>query len=241
MTNISRNHAFRLPYKIHPWHQQMIIEEALATGYKSEAQPYWVKHDIRSLHPDSVAGTYQGDKAPGDFFYRLDPRAEWVWEDNEAAETLRPYIEDIGHLFTKMTRIKAFIQIADMEIAAHRDLVPGNEYRNFQSPRNPQLGTMSGIFEGHKRLRWQPNTRHADQKYLNLKVPLTTHPSEGGKPYIWDNDGKKYLRSEDHLYFLNEYEMFHGCDAVPYYRGVIFIDGILNMEAVEAEPKLDFE
>ena len=40
--------------------------------------------------------------------------------------------------------------------------------------------------------------------------------------------------------FLNEYDMFHGCGAVDFHRGVIFIDGILNMEALEAEPKLDF-
>lgn len=239
--NISRDHAFRLRYNIHQWTQDAIIAEAVAGGYTSKIQPFWLKYDVRSLDRDSIVGSYATEKAPGDFFYRLDPRAAWYWEDNGVALLVKPMIAEVGHLFTKVTRIKVFIQKPDMEIASHRDLMPGNNYRSIGGKYKPTVGVFNGTFVGHPNLHVEPNTRHRDQKYLNLKIPLSADPGNPGKPFIIDKDGQKeYLVSDDCFYFLNEYEIFHGCDAVNFYRGVIFVDGMLNMEALEAEPKLDF-
>ncbi len=239
---ISHDHAFRLRNKIHPYTQDAIIENVVKGGYTSDEQPFWLKYDVRSLEHASIWGTYDEEPNPPDFFYRLYEDAEWYWEENEVAELVKPLATEVEHLFTKMTRIKAFVQKPGEPISAHRDLTPGHQYRLIANPFQASLGGYSGIFQGHRNLRMPLNTRHSDQKYLNLKIPLSADPASGGKPYIVAKDGvKRYLKSEDHFYFLNEYEMFHGCDAVDFYRGVVFIDGILDMDALEAEPKLDFE
>jgi len=239
---ISREHAFRLRYKIHPYTQDAIIENVVRRGYTEPEQPFWLKYDVRSLEHASIWGTYDEEPSPPDFFYRLYPDAEWYWEDNEVAELVKPITAEVEHLFIKMTRIKAFVQKPGEPIAAHRDLTPSHEYRHITNPFQAAVGGYSGYFQGHRNLRMPPNTRHSDQKYLNLKIPLSADPERGGKPYIVPTDGvKRYLKAEDHFYFLNEYSIFHGCDEVDYYRGVIFIDGILNMDAIRDEPKLDFE
>lgn len=239
--NISRDHAFRLQYTIHPWTQDAIIEEVVRNGYTSKEQPFWIKYDVRSVDHSSLWSSYHEEPAPGDFFYRLYPLAEWYWETNSVTPLIMPLAMEVEHLFTKMTRIKVFIQKPGEPIAAHRDLVPGNRYEHIGSEYEARVGQYSGVYRGHRNLVMGENTRHRDQKYLNLKIPLSAQPDNPGKPFIIAKDGERqYLMSDDNFYFLNEYDMFHGCDAVDFYRGVLFIDGILDMEALEAEPKLDF-
>ncbi len=239
MAAVSQDLAFKIPYRFHPYVQDAVIEEAIASGYVSDAQPFWIKHDVRSLVSESVDGTWT-EKQPGDFFYRMDPRAEWFWEDNETAKMLKPTISQVQHLFTKMTRVKVFVQKPDMEIAAHRDLIAGNKYRFIKGPTKPSPGAYSGVYQGHPSLIVEDNTRHSDQKYLALKIPVSADPVSGGRAYVIGDGKKKYLRAADYLYFLNEYE-FHGCDPVDFHRGVVFVDGILNMEALGKERKIGFE
>ena len=239
--NISQEHAFRLEYKIQPQIQNAIIKEVLKSGYTTTEQPFWVQHDVRSVDHSSLWGSYDDEPAPRDFYYRLYPQADWHWETNNITPLIMPLAMQVEHLFEKMTRIKVFIQKPGESIAAHRDLVPGNRYEHIGSAFEARLGAYSGVYWGSRNLRMGENTRHRDQKYLNLKIPVSERLDDSGKSFIIATNGvKRYLLADDNFYLLNEYEMFHGCDFVDFYRGVIFIDGLLDMEALEAETKLDF-
>ncbi len=236
---ISSDYAFRIGHRISPNVQQAIIHEVLTHGQTANVQPFWVKCDVRSM--DRPRGG--SENPPEDFFYRLDPRTAWHWEDTPLANMVRPMVDSVEHLFTKLTRVKVFIQKPHMAISAHRDLVPGNEYKHISGVYTPTIiGTYCGIYHGHPNLPVEPNTRHRDQKYLNLKIPLTSVEGNYGKPYIiGKSEGKEYLSADGHFYFLNEYEIFHGCDVVDFPRGIIFVDGILDMESLKNEPKLEFQ
>jgi hypothetical protein len=235
---ISDNHAFCLDRKIHPIIQQTIIDLVMEHGYVAEHEPQWMQCPLRSLDRSTMESTENHIK---DFHYRLDPQTEWYWEDNEVVPVVRPLIESVEHLYTKLTRVRVFIQLPFSNIITHRDLVSGNDYKFIANAYSPEPGTYCGTFLGHPELTVEPNTRHRDQKYLNLKIPLTTKVGDSGKAFIIGEGSKQYLVANDRFYFLNEYEIFHGCDPVEYHRGIIFVDGILNMEALELEPKLDFQ
>jgi hypothetical protein len=231
-------HAFRIDYKINAETQASIIEETIKHGYTEEAEPYWWL-DARTLDSNSVEDIKKFPQRG--FQLRLDPRANWHWEDNTVVPAIRPLIESVEHLFTSLTRIGVFIQKPNRKIIAHRDLIPGNEYKLLRNAHDSELGLYDGTFLGHPDLSVEPNTRHSDQKYLNLKIPVSMRVGDAGKPFIINERGEKeYLRAHDHFYFLNEYEILHGCDAVDFGRGVIFIDGMLDMKALELEPKIYF-
>jgi hypothetical protein len=153
---------------------------------------------------------------------------------------VKSLLEPVEHLFTKLTRVAAFVQTPGMRIGAHRDLIPGNSYKHIQSPYSQKFGGYSGVYRGDPNLIVENNTRHPDQRYLNLKIPISSDPNNSGEPYIHNGKDKLYLKSNDCYYFINEYEIMHGCDPVNFYRGVIFIDGIINMDVLEQEPKLNF-
>ena len=234
---ISPKHVKFLNYdlKIHPYHQDAIIEHVVREGYTDDVQPFWLKYDVRSLNEDSVAGTYEDGPVPGDFHYRLDPRAEWKWDQNPVKDILVNQLLVVWHLFHKMTRVKVFIQKPGMDIPAHRDFIAGNQYKHFKDRYNSQFGMFYGVYTSHPNLQVETNTRHADQGYYTLKIPITSQPSDHGKPYIIDPDGKKqYIQSNDRAYLLNEVEVYHGCEPVDFYRGVVFVDGIINMAAIDA-------
>ena len=236
------DYAFRLPYKIHPYHQDAIIEETVKLGSIDEDRPYFIRHEVRTLVPESIDGAYYGSMPPtdADFFFRLNPVGEWQWLDNAAAEVLKPYHEMVRHLFVKLTRVKVFIQRPGHIIHPHRDLVPGNQYEGLDDPYTQAPGDFNGVYAGHPLIPTAPNTRHADQKYLNLKVPLTSQPGNHGLPYLVWNGGRYFIDSRDHMYCINEVELLHGVEPVEFYRGIVFFDGIMDIEAIEAE-KIPFD
>ena len=235
---ISDDHAFCLDRRVHPEIQQSIIELVMEHGYMIEPEPQWVQISLRTLDRSTMKDTENHIK---DFHYRLDPQTEWYWEDNAVVPVVRSLIENIEHLYTKLTRIRAFIQLPFTSVIPHRDLIPGNDYNHIENAYSPEPGAFCGTFMGHPELFVEPNTRHRDQKYLNLKIPLTTKVGDSGKAYIIEEGTKKYLVANDRFYFLNEYEIFHGCDPVEFHRGIIFVDGILNMKELKSERKLNFD
>jgi len=226
--------AFCINHAIDPGIQKEIIDLVVADGFTVESQLFWLKYNVRSLVQSTVPNS-QG--AQEDYFYRLDPTVGWFWENTPVTALVRPLITNIEYLFSKLTRVKIFVQKPGMEIPAHRDLVPGNEYKFLTDEFSSTIGSYCGIYKGHPKLVMEPNTRHSEQKYLNLKIPLSTSEKNHGKPFIFVDGVKTYHSSKNRFYFLNEYEIFHGCDPVDFYRGVIFVDGILDMKVLDAEQK----
>lgn len=238
---IDLDYAFVLPeHKIHPYHQDAIIEEAVKLGTVADENPVFVRHDVRVVDWEKTDIPYDGDTPPADFYYRLEPESHWKWLDNDAATILRPYVEGVAHLFHHITRVKVFLQTPGMAINAHRELVPGNHYRAIRSPLDSSYGASSGVYQGEQGVRVSENDRHKAQRYLTVKVPLTSQPGDPGRPYVV-KDERVFFNTHDCLYAINEYEMAHGAEPVDFWRGVSFIDGILDMQALEWAMKWHLE
>ena len=241
MSYVHSDHAFRLRHRISHADQNAIIEYIVKNGYDVDSIPIWHRCDIHSLDFESVSGMYVGKPVPSDFYFRMWLDAEWHWEDTWLAEKVQELVRPVRHLFTKFTRIKAVVQRPGTVLNPHRDLATGNVYKHLRGPYNSKLGRFTGVYQGRKNVLIPANTRHRDQKYLNLKIPLSVHPTDPGPLYIMHGEEKQYLDAQGHYFFLQEYPIFHGCEASDFHRGVILVDGLLNMEAVEEEYKLNFE
>jgi hypothetical protein len=236
---IDIEYAFRLPYRIEQTDQELIIQEAIALGTVDPAHPYFIRHEVRVADPSSLDGMFD-DQMPSDFFYRLEPNVKWGWKDNRCAVILQPYMDMIDHLYKKLTRVKVFLQVPGMEINAHRELVSGNEYVAMRSDTDSSYGANSGVFKGHENVRVTANDRHRAQRYLTLKIPLTSLSGNHGRPYLVQ-DKKVYIESKDQFYCINEYQRAHGCDSVDFHRGIVFVDGIMDMAMMDQEQMEAFE
>jgi hypothetical protein len=149
--------------------------------------------------------------APLDFKLRFEESCLWGWVDSEKTQLVRFYVDKLKHLFKKITRVQIIVQRPNMPLPLHRDLAFGENYSD---------GKLS-----HKR------------NVLSLKIPLSNEPNSNGVPIICVND-KVFRYDVGRSFFaINEVEMLHGSKPVPFYRGVICVDGILDFEKLSIEKK----
>lgn len=78
---------------------------------------------------------------------------------------------------------------------------------------------------------------HKTQRGYGLRLPLTTVQGDNGNTLLKIGEDIVKYDTKDMLFALNEVDIFHGAAKTEFQRGVIYIDGILDMNAVDAESK----
>lgn len=233
------------PYSISFDDQQKLIDYTLKHGWVVPSEmnvlpPFWVGMSLTDVPQEEKA--HIPEEHRGRWMYLVRNRVElgWFWRDIEIAPIVQRALEPMKPYFSAFTRVTIFLQVPNQALPPHRDLLPGNEYRDMESSHLTFSGDKKLRYEGDPWFaefdRFESNEFHRDQKFFNLKIPLSQNPNSPGKPYvIWQ--GKKYhYDSQGRFFFLNEVEIEHGADPVPFYRGVIFVDGTLNLKALENFP-----
>jgi hypothetical protein len=237
---------FGLPYTISSEDQQAIIEYAYqyASSWSGQVQvwdnrndtydqtDYFGRVQITKLTDESFKKV--SDK-PGltydwmNWACRLDRDLEWEWIDTPITPILKKYVDQIKHLYIKFNRVLILVQKPGSAIPLHSDKVVKNNYDSEHFAPGPAIDLAIAESNDH----WQYN------RYLTLKFPLTELPNNNGKPIISIDGQVKHYNVGNNLFAINEVDIMHGAQAVEHRRGVIFLDGILDYEALKKEPWSD--
>lgn len=162
---------------------------------------------------------------------RLDPSLEWEWVDTPITNTVKKYVNQIQHLYKKFNRVLILVQKQGSEIPLHTDKVVNNYYRDEFFAPGPAKNINISINNNHQELN----------KYLTLKFPLTELEGNNGSPIIEIDRICYNYNTSNKLFAINEVDIKHGAKSVNHKRGVIFLDGILDFDALAAEPWVDVE
>lgn len=230
-----------------------IGQEVIDTG--NSAGPVWLSRSIRSIVPESIPLQFANrNVADYEFFLRNDRRIIWEWNSDPLSVKVQNVLEPVLGFYSLVSRIKIVMQVPGQEITPHRDLITGEFYDRMDVPYSSNLGPNGWArFKGPK---WfydlyqiPDNNLHKAQDYLALKVPLDmdssvsrsylVHPEEIAKPV----ETRHIMRYDPgrQPYWLNECEVLHGVEAGEHWRGVIFIDGLLDMDVVRKSPFVPLE
>lgn len=156
---------------------------------------------------------------------RLDPSVSWRWRDGEAGELAAMEVHKVSHLFHAITRVTTVIPTPGTAVRLHYDVAPGNIYRE---------GTNGAWAD---RVVITPHRHHNANRFLSIKLMITEKQEDYGETVIrWD--GRDWLYSTRNRFFaLNEVEMLHGARAVGHLRGVLWIDGWINLDTYDREAR----
>jgi hypothetical protein len=242
---LKNNLLFSTNFRIEAQDQSFLIDYVRAKGFEFtpevEMPPFWIGSEITyPLHPDL-------EKVPihlrpwWRYYSRLNTSVNWGWVDNSASVKIKQILEPIVFYFSRLTRISLVVQIPGQNLPAHRDLVVGSEYAKMCSEELTLSGAKQLKFKGPKWYQQLNMTNlrdlHRDQLYLTLKVPISEDIGSCGRPFVIFNGKKIYYSSDNQFFFINEVDLKHGADAVDFYRGVVFVDGFIDMRKFHKLPK----
>lgn len=252
---VDTRYLFALEHRVSPDNQRRLIEWGRRAGTPSAgassagAAAFWHWSTLRlpsrerlapgvrrwfEEHPDADYDNWA-------YFSRLDPTLPWEWVGGEGCALVAQILEPVLPLFRVLTRVKIVLQIPGKTVHTHRDLVPGTVYEDLRSEYDGAVGTERLLYKG---LPWieevKPfeNEDHHRNLCLSLKIPLSDRPGEPGRPFIVAGGRKAHYNPDDRLFFLNEVDMQHGADPVPFWRGVVFVNGLWNLDRLTRIPRL---
>jgi len=152
-------------------------------------------------------------------YYRFHPELEWEWIDSPIKSVAQKIIAPVEQFYTKLTRIILLVQAPQKQLHLHQDMVFNSA--KLQYPYAKDVA--------------------AYQKDINqnmaLKLPLTMNTGDNGRPVIEINNQQFKYDVGNQLFIINEVDILHGALPTDHYRGVIFIDGILNWNAINQAEK----
>lgn len=241
---------FSTPLPSPPSLQQEIIRETKTCGFTSAKKPFWLVKSVRNIVPTTLperalkffeARDYTTIRQI-EFALRINSNHEWIWEDSPLATQVETITRPILPYFQKLTRAVVLLQIPGMAIPAHRDLVVGENYSDLENSESSALGPSALTYSGDPKifdlLEKNVAQTHQAQNYLALKIPLSERGDDCGRPFYILNNQKYYYSTENRIFGINEYQLLHGAEAASFYRGVVFLDGVLNQSSLRALEKI---
>jgi hypothetical protein len=248
LKNQERPMLFGLPYQIDHADQLAILDYAYSNSNSWSGQvqvwdddratydqtDYFGRVQITRLTQDSIKKVSHTDGLNSNWLNwacRLDSDLEWEWIDTPITNILKKYVSSIQHLYLKFNRVLILVQKQGSEIPLHTDKVVKNDYTDGKFSPGPTADLYIKETDDH----WNHN------KYLTLKYPLTDIAKNNGHSIIELGGNVYKYNAEDKLFAINEVDMKHGAKPVTHRRGVIFLDGVLNYDALKKEQWKDIE
>jgi hypothetical protein len=246
LKNPERPILFSLPYEISYEDQKAILDYAYANSNSWSGQvqvwdndkdqydqtDYFGRVQITRLTQASIDRVAKDKGFNSNWLTwacRLHPELEWEWVETPITDILKSYVSKIEHLYIKFNRVLILVQKPGSEIPLHTDKVVQNSYNEETFVPGPA----SDILLQHNNHHWEHN------RYLTLKFPLTDKPLDNGKPIVKIGETEYQYTPGNRLFAINEVDIQHGAKAVDHRRGVIFLDGFLNYEALTKETWAD--
>lgn len=222
--------------------QTQLMELCLKEGGKTGRHPLtgdlmWVGYLARQPDPKKV-NYLVPEESEGRWSYliRYEENLGWHWTDPLVESIISRFLMRFQGLYKSITRVNILLQRPGYALVQHRDLRAGEIYPDLKRPEINARGNLQMRYAGEK---WFiPHAEqlrdgiHREQKYLTLKIPLSEKDNSPGAPFIVVGEKKFHYNSCGQAFFINEVEILHGGDPVDFNRGVVFIDGILNLDVL---------
>jgi hypothetical protein len=254
---IDQRYLFATDARVSREDQLALIARGRSEGFQftglyagKDTTPFWRLKIVRSVDsasvPESALRWFATEAAPDQTFHRwayqcrLDDTLQWRWLDEDAGRRISAILAPIAPCFQLITRVNINLQIPGQNLPMHRDLVAGNEYDGLDSETHwrPGKRRLRYICDPWlEKVRPLANREHRNGGYYAVRIPLSERPDDPGLPYIVHDNQKWYYATKDRVFFLNEYEVYHGADPVDFWRGVIFVAGILDPAHLQALDK----
>jgi hypothetical protein len=208
-----------LPYSLTAETRVMFAEAAMIHG-RRVTQPHVGENGWTSLRLRLPTNTIASQA----YYARLNTDIEWDWVATPLTDAVRAEVGKIEHLYHRITRVLFLIQNPGVTLKLHRDPVPAHDYGN------------GPYHMAHEVLDKTPNRNHDRNRYLSIKTVVTTQHGNNGCPVL-RLDGAEYGYDTGADFFsLNEVEMVHGARPCLHPRGVLWVDGYINLDAYDALP-----
>jgi hypothetical protein len=242
---------FAIDFGISRADQCSLIDLALRKGSytgpdRDTWEPMWIGFMVRqpdySLKPQDIGLEHRGRWA---YHNRYNPEIGWSWCDPVSQALIEPYLRRLAGLYRHITRVNVLIQRPGRELNAHRDLRAGEFYPDLQRPElawigNNHLRYIGDLWNASHAAEVEDGL-HRRQRYLTLKFPLSEREDDVGQPFVRLNGVTYVYDSKGRAFFLNEAQMEHGANPVSFHRGVVFVDGILNMDVLDQLPQFPID
>jgi hypothetical protein len=159
------------------------------------------------------------------FYNRLNTDIEWIWKDGPASKAAQAEVAKVAHLFRVVTRVLVLLPAPNVPLLLHYDPVMGNEYTPGVAFNRP-----GSNINAHR--------RHAENRHLCLKLPITEVAGNYGLPMLRHDGVTMRYEVGNRFFMINEIDILHGAGAVPHQRGILWIDGMFNLDVIDAMEKL---
>lgn len=194
---------------MHPTDQISIINEVVKNGVD---QDVWYGYSIRGTKSHTDLEAYDN---------RLNQEFPWEYFATPLTDLVKKLMAPVLSFYTP-TRIKIFVQKPGKRLREHCDKL---EYKN-----NVLFRDFLKTEQFHD---YFTEPAHQKQNCLALKIPISEIAGNNGNSYVFHEGAKYAIQPENHYYLFNESRLRHGADPCPHYRGVIFMDGCIDVEELE--------
>ncbi len=156
---------------------------------------------------------------------RMDHTKTWEWHGDKLSQDVRRLVEPFtDRYYSHLTRVELLIQKPGNEVPCHKDRITGQQYGDFIAirPFEDDWNRFNANCHADFRVHWK-------QHYLGGRLALGPQ----GLSYVLNEPPRKtYYETASKFFFLNE-DVLHGAEPVDFWRGVVFVDGIHNADAME--------
>ncbi len=203
----------------------------------NQSYDFWLARSVRHLDLSSAPEKYKSQKLSQlDYLFRHHPSTTWQWRDDELSLLIKQLLQPYLKFFKHLTRIKIHLQKVSRAVSLHRDLSAGQIYY-LKNDLSSEVGVSLlpyRMYPWVDLIDFDLGRSPQDNCRYSLKVPLTEDTQNYGRQILSFNQQTEnifYYTTHGDVYFLDE-SRFHAADQVPHLRGLIFIDGILDLELV---------
>jgi hypothetical protein len=211
---------FLLPFSITFEQQQQLVESAKAGNHYITGQPvsYYNGEEFvdtpltkrKTLLIESHRSHTPNGKSEYD--NRLNLEVNWQWRDTPAAQLVKQLLEPLSDVI-QPTRVITILVSPGSFLPCHVDSATDHTYKHVKNY----------LPEGDR-------TEHHSNQYAAIKIPVTERDGDNGLPYIEVRNKMCYYDVGKSYFVIDEMHHPHGADPVDFYRGVLFIDGIVDFD-----------
>ena len=219
-------YGFMLPYTIQAETQHKIIDLVLRDLKPEDSAILDTKNTTNRTairYPMKRRIGAEGYETRKDM--RGNPTVAYEWMDTPVRPLVEAELDKISHLYHSIGQVFVVLTFPLNGLVLHIDQWYGNTYD----------GVIAPTIEDAVKQGVDPDL-HSKQNYYSLKIPLTAKKNNG-VPVVSDGTAHYRYDVENRFFGINEYEMLHGVYPVSFYRGVIFIEGVLNVQRLSEEIK----
>jgi hypothetical protein len=214
MNYLPKQYGFRLPdlaISFEDQHELVTYTKNLFDDGKVVGSSFTTKSYTGSPFVYSLAlrgGFKDGKLQNSSLVNRFNTELEWDWHSFDLVvpilPTVKRILEPVMPLYTVLTRVVILLQIPSQTLPLHNDYYP----------------------------QWK--SQHEANGCYALKFPLTEQMNNPGIPVVELDNEVMFYDVGNNAFMLNDVDIPHGSLPVDHTRGVLFLDGIMDMDKINS-------